>query len=166
MRSVRLKNRDQTYEVELEVAGSRVRFRLDRGQESQAEVGAEPPWLRLSTAQGRYLLAVQGVGQRVWVWVGGRAEAFDLQVAGARAPQRVQQNREVLAPLTGKVAAVRVKPGDSVQEGDILVTLEAMKMEYHLRAPFPAQVEAVACRQGELVDLGQVLVRLTPPGTA
>jgi biotin carboxyl carrier protein len=66
----------------------------------------------------------------------------------------------IRAPMTGKVVAVRVKPGHQVEAGDLLVVLEAMKMEYRLAAPRPGTVGEVHCQEGELVDLGKTLVTL------
>jgi biotin carboxyl carrier protein len=53
-----------------------------------------------------------------------------------------------------------VKPGDQVAEGDVLITLEAMKMELPIRAPRAAAVTAVRCAAGDLVQPGAPLVDL------
>lgn len=70
---------------------------------------------------------------------------------------------EIRSPLTGKVRKVYVQKGDVVEKEDVLVTVEAMKMEYHLTAPTSAVVEEVRVKEGDLVDLGQVLLRLSLP---
>ncbi len=62
--------------------------------------------------------------------------------------------------MTAKIVQVRVSVGADVAEGDLLVVLEAMKMEYRLVAPRAGKVAEVGCREGELVDLGAVLVKL------
>lgn len=62
--------------------------------------------------------------------------------------------------MTAKVIQVRATQGAEVAEGDLLVVLEAMKMEYRLTAPRSGTVKRVACTEGELVDLGRVLVEL------
>ena len=66
--------------------------------------------------------------------------------------------------MTGKVVQVRVQPGQRVQADDVLVVLEAMKMEYRLTAPHDGAVATVACEPGQLVDLGATLVTLTQRG--
>ena len=67
---------------------------------------------------------------------------------------------DVRAPLTGKVIQVRVAPGDAVAADDLLVVLEAMKMEYRLTAPRDGIIDSVACAEGELVDQGTSLIHL------
>ena len=64
----------------------------------------------------------------------------------------------VTAPMPATVLRINVKPGDAVKKGDILVLLEAMKMELPVRATDAGVVAAVRCREGELVDADAVLL--------
>jgi 3-methylcrotonyl-CoA carboxylase alpha subunit len=65
------------------------------------------------------------------------------------------------APMPATVIRVEVKPGDAVKKGDIVVVLEAMKMELQVRALGDAVVAAVCCREGELVQADATLVEFT-----
>ena len=62
------------------------------------------------------------------------------------------------APMPGKVIRVDVEIGDEVEEGQLLVVLEAMKMEHTLRAPHRGTVSEVRCSPGDQVESGAVLV--------
>jgi acetyl-CoA carboxylase biotin carboxylase subunit len=66
--------------------------------------------------------------------------------------------RAVTAPMPATVLRINVKPGDTVQKGDVLVLLEAMKMELPVRATDPGVVAAIRCREGQLVDADAVLL--------
>jgi biotin carboxyl carrier protein len=82
-------------------------------------------------------------------------------VPSALSPTRSQDEELALAaPMPATVASVHVAAGQEVDTGDLLVTLEAMKMELPIRAPRPGRVKAVACRRGELVQPGVPLVEL------
>ena len=62
------------------------------------------------------------------------------------------------APMPATVIKVHVEPGDAVKKGDIVVVLEAMKMELPLRALGNGVVSAVRCREGELVQADATLI--------
>jgi len=64
------------------------------------------------------------------------------------------------APMPGKIAAVLVANGDNVAAGDILVVVEAMKMEHAIKAPKDGVVEKIQCSMGEQVDEGQILLTM------
>jgi len=65
-----------------------------------------------------------------------------------------------LAPMPGKILAVRVAPGQSVKKGEALVILEAMKMEHEVLAPNDGVVREVLIEVGQQVDAGALLVML------
>jgi 3-methylcrotonyl-CoA carboxylase alpha subunit len=66
---------------------------------------------------------------------------------------------EVLAAMPGRVLDVRVGKGDRVAAGDLLLILEAMKMQNEIRAEAPGVVGAVECAPGQAVDAGALLLR-------
>lgn len=103
-------------------------------------------------------------GDRVWIHTGGSTVVLDVarrpRAGSAPPPATPAQSSEVRSPMTGTVRAVAVEPGVTVRRGQVLVTVEAMKMEHALKSPRDGTVAAVTCAAGELVDVEQLLVRL------
>jgi len=62
--------------------------------------------------------------------------------------------------MPGKIVKVAVAEGDAVAERDLLVVLEAMKMEHRIEAPHAGTVERIAVVPGALVSAGATLVEL------
>ncbi|CEP68622.1 Single hybrid motif [Moorella glycerini] len=71
-----------------------------------------------------------------------------------------QDNRTVTSPLPGTVVEVRVKPGQKVTAGQVLLIIEAMKMENEIQAPAGGVVQEVMVQTGTNVASGQPLVKL------
>ena len=67
---------------------------------------------------------------------------------------------EVKAPLPGAILKVIARSGDSVSEGDVLILMEAMKMETEIKAPRAGKVGSIRVDVGATVNPGQVLVTL------
>ena len=68
----------------------------------------------------------------------------------------------ILAPIDGKVMTVSVVPDQVVAKGELLLVLEAMKMEFRLQAPVAGTVELVNAGVGARVALRQLIVQITP----
>ena len=96
-------------------------------------------------------------GDAIWVTVAG--EVFEFQVVRGRGGSRGGRDQDALSPpMSATVVRIAVKPGDRVSQGDLLVALEAMKMELPIRAPRDGVVSAIHCAEGDLVQPGTALV--------
>jgi 3-methylcrotonyl-CoA carboxylase alpha subunit len=115
---------------------------------------------------GRFLvggrLAYAARGRRnTWVFIDGRTYVIDSAANdGSARAHSTDEQMALSAPMPATVVAISVAPGQEVAAGDLLVMLEAMKMELPIRAPRPGRVKALACREGELVQPGMLLVQL------
>ncbi|MEM2028827.1 MAG: biotin/lipoyl-containing protein [Candidatus Bathyarchaeia archaeon] len=82
------------------------------------------------------------------------------EVKRDEAPQVATGGLAVSAPMPGKILRVNVKEGDSVSKGDLLLILEAMKMENEIFAPSSGVVKRIAVSPGDSVNTGDLLVLL------
>ena len=82
------------------------------------------------------------------------------KAAPARPAAAPAGTETVKAPMPGNILEVRVKDGQSVQAGDVLFILEAMKMENEIMAPAAGIVSGVAVQKGSAVATGAVLCHI------
>lgn len=66
----------------------------------------------------------------------------------------------ITSPMPGTIVSVKVKVGDTVNSGDVLCVLEAMKMENEIMAPRAGKVVGVSAAQGDSVNSGDILVSI------
>lgn len=87
-----------------------------------------------------------------------------LPAAPAAAPSAasgaVSEEKVCRSPITGTVVRVVAQPGQSIQPGDILIVLEAMKMETNITAPVAGRIAAITVKGGDSVRAEQVVVEL------
>ncbi len=77
--------------------------------------------------------------------------------AAPRPAAPVEGGTKLLAPMPGMVIRYAVKDGDLVKEGDVVMILEAMKMENSIPAPVTGTVKQICCKDGQSVQKGDIL---------
>ena len=88
------------------------------------------------------------------------APAAAAPVASAPQAAAKEGNVAVSAPMPGKILAVKAKEGDRVKAGDVLLVLEAMKMENDIVAPQDGVVASINVKVGDSVESGAKLASL------
>jgi acetyl/propionyl-CoA carboxylase alpha subunit len=133
-----------------------------------AEPGGAPQVTSLG--EGRFLVEEDGArttytafallhGRATWVFLDGDVYVFQAESAGSRSVV-AEAESSLSAPMPARVLSVAVEVGQVVAKGDVLVTLEAMKMELPIRAPRDGTVASVSCQTGRMVGAGDPLVEL------
>jgi glutaconyl-CoA/methylmalonyl-CoA decarboxylase subunit gamma len=118
-----------------------------------------PPSFQEGPDEGAVKLLVDA--KEYEVEVKGRAGARPRPKAAAKKASPAAAGA-VMAQMTGRVISVNVKPGDTVSEGDILLVIEAMKMENEIAAPMSGKIKEVAVAPGGRVSEGDLLVQFEP----
>ncbi len=112
---------------------------------------------RVQTPDGRFQFAA--IRDRKGIWVTAAGTTGYLEFARPDAGSATH-DEEIRSPMTGTVVSIHVKAGDSVQAGDLLSVVTAMKMEFRIESPRDGEVEGVNHEVGDLVDLGDILIQL------
>ena len=109
--------------------------------------------------EGEALPAAHRAGRDITVFDQGGI-ALKLNDPLSRAEVAAVGTTQIEAPMPGLVIAVSVSAGQEVEEGQPLITLEAMKMQQVLSAPFSARVDEVAVQEGAYVEAQALLIQL------
>lgn len=106
----------------------------------------------MDTAQmlrGQLWVHFQG---RTFVYENPREKKFGKKGAGKA------HSNEISAPMPGKITKILKGAGQPVQAGEAVLVMEAMKMEYTLKANVSGVIDSVTCGTGDQVALGKILV--------
>ena len=157
-------------------------FRLEAGEEEReirladgaAIVGdRKVPFREIRTGEGE-LVALEVAGEifpvrvardlnQVYVWCAGRT--FEIRRERPREPRTrrpaaADHGAGLLAPMPGRIRRISVPRGTRVTKGDVVMVLEAMKMEHAIRAPREGTLVKILHREGDLVEAGAVLAAI------
>ncbi|EBY2427085.1 biotin/lipoyl-binding protein, partial [Salmonella enterica subsp. enterica serovar Newport] len=127
---------------------------LPQAEAAQPVAKAEKP-----AASGIYTVEVEGKAFVVKVSDGGDISQVSAS-APVAAPASASAGTPVTAPLAGNIWKVIATEGQSVAEGDVLLILEAMKMETEIRAAQAGTVRGIAVKSGDAVSVGDTLMTL------
>jgi len=126
-----------------------------------AQKGGAPAVQEASAGPETYTVKVNGKAYVVEVAEGGEIADVQEQAAQPAAEAAPASTGETItAPLAGNIFKVNVRQGDAVKEGDVVIILEAMKMETEVRAASAGTVSAIKVGEGDSVAVGDVLIEL------
>ena len=159
-----LKHGEQKHRVNLEVqvAGSQPSLLATVGdtQVSLTLLASDGRWLTLELDGIRRRIAYQQQGEQLWLYGHyGNLELLDVthEPAGG---QNAASSGAVKAPMDGAIVDVLVSEGERVSKGQLLVVLEAMKMEHPMKAGVDGTVRRIGISKGDQVKNRQLLVEI------
>jgi biotin carboxyl carrier protein len=166
---MKLKQVGDPREVEIEIVardGAIVRAKID-GNEMIAELEMLADGSAILQFDGRRV-RVLGARTRNSILVAAGPASFEFTPVEGRAgaSRHGLAAPEVTAPMPGKILKLLVAEGDSVEHGQALAVLEAMKMETTLYAESAAIVKKIRVGVGDMVDHGAVILEFSPPAPA
>ncbi|SDN66526.1 sodium-extruding oxaloacetate decarboxylase subunit alpha [Vreelandella arcis] len=122
--------------------------------ESKAPVASSGPETYTVKLNGKAFVVEVAEGGEIGDVKAAPADATSQQAAPA------PSGEAITAPLAGNIFKINVRPGDQVADGDVVIILEAMKMETEVRASSAGTVSAVSVSEGDSVAVGDTLIEL------
>jgi len=105
-------------------------------------------------------IAFAVTGRQTWVFLDGRTYIVSDTPDGSPRRSRVDEQGALTAPMPATVLKINATTGQQVKRNDVVIVLEAMKMELPIRSPRDGVVKAIRCEAGELVQPGTTLLEL------
>jgi biotin carboxyl carrier protein len=150
------------HQVELTQAGERAVWAID-GQRLEADAAEVSPGVYSILLNGKsFEIRIESAVTELRAFISSRE--FKVAIQDEREWRRnrgsaveAEGRQQVLAPMPGKIVRVLVKAGDSVQTGQGLLVVEAMKMQNEIRAPKTGTIDRIPVIEGQNVNAGEVV---------
>lgn len=143
----------------LSVTAGQTQFELGLGPRSDGQQSIHVNRIRTDQAWRLH-------GERLWLHGPDGPSLFERATQSPVSASIHTDQHQLLAPMDGAVIALLVAPGDPVREGQILLLVDAMKMEHPLKAPFDGQIERIQVTTGTQVRRRQCLIEMAPSAGA
>lgn len=111
----------------------------------------------------RLIKAIVTEGETVkYVFIDGNVfKVKPVELTGRKKKSKKESDESDLdSPISGKIVNVKVKTGETVKKGEVLMVIEAMKMEYLIRAPFKGKVKKVHFKENDQIEIGQTTIEI------
>jgi len=120
----------------------------------------KPGYLKIKIGD-RFIKSVITEGEKEkYVFVDGNVfKVRSVELTGVKKTKKKEEG-DLSSPISGKVVSVKAKEGAAVKKGDVLMVIEAMKMEYLIRAPYDGKVKKVNFKEKDQIEIGQNTVEL------
>ena len=110
-----------------------------------------------------YKIKVNGKSYRVELEEIEQVDSAPLEEKRKQESKKIVDNsgaKEVVSPIQGQVTNIKVKVGDKVQKGDVLIIVEAMKLENEVVSPFEGQIVEILVTKGQNVKAKDVILTI------
>jgi len=110
---------------------------------------------RSKNSEGKSFVSCRGLVHELVRWSEIQSEISETGLVGQK-----KSDGSILSPMPGKIVKIQAKSGQMVAKGDVLIIVEAMKMENSILAPFRGVIEGVFVNEGDLVQNNMELIKL------
>jgi biotin carboxyl carrier protein len=118
-------------------------------------------WLTVDWHSEKVKVPVQKIKGKLWFHVDGETHSLEIPSGRKKDSQGGgHKNGEITAPMPGKILKVFASAGQKVTQGQPLIAMEAMKMEYTLEADIDGTLKELNVQVGDQVALGQHLAKV------
>ena len=125
----------------------------------KVKVDGEEYEVGLEKQEGVWNVTIEGKSFRIEIEGGS---VGDMAVNKRKKKGRGKKSGTISSTIPGKIVSIAVEEGDIVAEGDVVMILEAMKMQNEIQAPLSGNVTAVNCKPGDSVEANSPLIVIQP----
>lgn len=149
------------YNVTVERRNNQFYIIYDKNEYTVQATEAKPGQLIIHLGDRKIKCLISEGEKSKYVFLDGHVYQIKrIELTGKKTSQK--KEGDLNSPISGTVVNVKVKPGDSVKKGDVIMVIEAMKMEYLIRAPYKGTISKMNFKEKDQIEIGELTSEITP----
>ncbi|KAA0005797.1 MAG: acetyl-CoA carboxylase biotin carboxyl carrier protein subunit [Thermoplasmata archaeon] len=158
---INYEHENHVYNVSIEHKDSYYFITYDNTEYKVEAEETKPGQLKIKIGDKIVKAVIAESGKEKFVFVDGDVfKVKPVELTGMKRVKKKDEEEGLSSPISGRVVSVKVKKGDFVKKGDVLMVIEAMKMEYLIRAPYDGKVKKINFKEKDQIEIGQTTVEL------
>jgi 3-methylcrotonyl-CoA carboxylase alpha subunit len=152
---INYEHENHVYNVSIERKESYYFVTYDNTEYKVSAEEIKPGHLKLKIGERLLKSIITEGNKEKYVFIeGGVFKVKPVELTGTK-KKKQKKEADLSSPISGKVVSIKVKNGNFVKKGEVMMVIEAMKMEYLIRAPFDGTVKSVNFKEKEQIEIGQ-----------
>ncbi len=131
----------------------------DKMKKRKVKVDGEEYEVELEKQGGVWNVTIEGKSFNIEIEGGSVGDSAGIK---RKKKGRGKKSGTISSTIPGKIVSIAVEEGDKLGEGDVVMILEAMKMQNEIQAPLSGKVTAVNCKPGDSIEANSPLVIIQP----
>jgi 3-methylcrotonyl-CoA carboxylase alpha subunit len=145
---------NNVYNVTVERRDSQFFVTYDNNEYTVDAIEIKPGQLKIKLGERLIKCVISEGEENKFVFIDGNIfKVKRVELTGQKKSSKKETGLN--SPISGTIVNVKIKPGDTVQKDDVLMVIEAMKMEYLIRAPYKGTVQKVHFKEKDQIEIGQ-----------
>lgn len=151
---VNYEHENNVYNISVERRDDQYFIVYDNNEYTVSATELKPGYLKI-TLGDRIIKGIVSEGEQSrFLFIDGNVfKVKKIELTGKK--KATKKAGDLNSPISGTVVEIKVKKGMSVKKGDVIMVIEAMKMEYLIRAPYPGKIDNICFKEKDQIEIGQ-----------
>jgi len=156
---INYEHENHVYNITVEQRENQFFITYDNNEYTVTATELKPGQLSIQLGDRLIKSVISQGGDNKFVFIDGNIfKVKRIELTGRKTTEK--RAGDLHSPISGTVVSVKVKEGSSVKKDEVLMVIEAMKMEYLIRAPYDGTVEKIHFKEKEQIEIGQLTAEI------
>jgi 3-methylcrotonyl-CoA carboxylase alpha subunit len=156
---INYEHENHVYNITVERRENQFFITYDNNEYTVTAIELKPGQLSIQLGDRQIKSVISQGGDNKFVFIDGNIfKVKRIELTGRKTTEK--KEGDLHSPISGTIVSVKVRESSSVKKDDVLMVIEAMKMEYLIRAPYDGIVQKIHFKEKEQIEIGQLTAEI------